>query len=118
MQLSFAHRSPPRRPYSNVKSRFSSPNLEPRRLEEQGKKRAQRAVAASSKSKPWIAPPLPHNEMLARTYSASNFGSITALANQMFLNQSANSEPAWGGLCDPLCRKPATLSKPIQQRLQ
>jgi hypothetical protein len=50
-------------------------------------------VAASSESKPWIAPPLPHNEMLARTYSASNFGSITPLANQMTaLNQSANSE--------------------------
>ena len=55
--------------------------------------KAQRAVAASSKSKPCIAPPLPHNEMLARTYSASNFGSITPLANQMTApNQSANSE--------------------------
>jgi hypothetical protein len=27
--------------------------------------------------------PLPHNEMLARTYSASNFGSTTPLANQI-----------------------------------
>ena len=37
--------------------------------------------------------PLPHNEMLARTYSASNLGSITPLANQMTaLNQSANGE--------------------------
>jgi len=50
-------------------------------------------VAASLESKPWIAPPLRHNEMPARTYSASNFGSITPLANQMtVLNQSANSK--------------------------
>ena len=27
--------------------------------------------------------PLPHNEMLARTYSASNFGSTIPLANQI-----------------------------------
>jgi hypothetical protein len=94
VQHSFAHRSPPRRPYSNVKSmvlvvQFGATAVGGTRQEE----KAQRAVAASSESKPWIAPPLPHNEMLARTYSASNFGSITPLANQMTaLNQSANSE--------------------------
>src|SRR5262245_40664814 len=94
MCSSFAHRSPLRRPYSNVKSmvlvaQFGATAVGGIRQEE----RAQRAVAASSESKPWIAPPLPHNEMLARTYSASNFGSITPLANQMTaLNQSANNE--------------------------
>ena len=73
---------------------FSSPNLEPRRLEEQGKKKRHNAPWPLHRSRsPGLHLPLPHNEMLARTYSASNFGSITPLANQMTaLNQSANSE--------------------------
>src|SRR5262249_18064440 len=84
MCSSFAHRSPLRRPNSNVKSmvlvaQFGATAVGSIRQEE----KTQRAVAASSESKLWIAPPLPHNEMLARTYSASNFGSITPLANQM-----------------------------------
>src|SRR5215831_21313995 len=78
MCSSFAHRSPLRRPYSNVKSmvlvaQFGATAVGGIRQEE----KAQRAVAASLESKPWIAPPLRYNEMPARTYSASNFGSIT-----------------------------------------
>ena len=54
--------------YSNVKSmvlvaQFGATAVGSIRQEE----KTQRAVAASSESKPWIAPPLPHNEMLART---------------------------------------------------
>src|SRR5262249_59821528 len=43
---------------------FSSSNLEPRRLEGQGQEeKAQRAVAASSESQRWIAPPLPYHDI-------------------------------------------------------
>jgi hypothetical protein len=46
---------------------FSSPNFEPRRLEEQGKKmKAQRAVAAHRSRSPGLHLPLPHNEMLGQ----------------------------------------------------
>jgi hypothetical protein len=95
MQHSFAHRSSPRRPYSNVKSmvlvaQFRATAVGGTRQEE----KAQRAMAASYRSREALdCTPLPHNEMLARTYSASNFGSITPLANQMTaLNRSVNSE--------------------------
>jgi hypothetical protein len=68
VQHSFAHWSPPRRPYSNVKSTVLVAQFGATEVKEQGKKeKAQRVVAASSELKPGIAPPLPHNEMLART---------------------------------------------------
>jgi hypothetical protein len=54
--------------------------------------RQEEKLAASLESKPWIAPPLRYNEMPARTYSASNFGSITPLANQMTVLSVAHRE--------------------------
>src|SRR5215471_19134639 len=75
--------------------------------------KTQRAVAASSESKPWIAPPLPHNEMLARTYSASNFGSITPLANQMTALAAS-----WRCACLSISRhSPASTSVPHMTQL-
>src|SRR5262249_41091503 len=62
---------------------FSSPNLEPRRLEQQGKKRKHNAPWLLHRRRSPGLPPFPHHERRARTYSASNFGSITPLANQM-----------------------------------
>jgi hypothetical protein len=93
VQHSFAHRSPPRRPYSNVKSRVLVATWSHggwrNKARGEGTTRRGRFIGVEALD----CTPLPHNEMLARTYSASNFGSITPLANQMTgLSQSANSE--------------------------
>ena len=70
MQHSFAHRSPPRRPYSNVKSLVLVAQFKAAAVGgKQGKKRRHRGRGRFFiESKPWIEPPLPHNEMRARTY--------------------------------------------------
>ena len=100
--------------YSNVKSmvlvaQFGATAVGSIRQEE----KTQRAVAASSESKLWIAPPLPHNEMLARTYSASNFGSITPLANQMTALAAS-----WRCACLSISRhSPASTSVPHMTQL-
>ena len=57
--------------------------------------------------------PLPHNEMLARTYSASNFGSITPLANQMTALAAS-----WRCACLSISRhSPASTSVPHMTQL-
>ena len=94
--------------YSNVKSmvlvaQFGATAVGGIRQED----KTQRAVAASSES------PLPHNEMLARTYSASNFGSITPLANQMTALAAS-----WRCACLSISRhSPASTSVPHMTQL-
>src|SRR5262249_44731257 len=94
MCSSFAYRSPSRRPYSNVKSmvlvaQFGATAVRGIRQEE----KTQNAGATSLESKPWITPPLPHNEMLARTLLSFQLliNNPISQSNDCS-NQSANSE--------------------------
>ena len=99
MQHSFALRSPPRRPYSNVKSmvlvaQFGATAVLGTRQEREGATRRGRFIGVEALD----CTPLPHNEMLARTL----------LSFELWINNAIDQTPDQRQSQD----QPAELPKP------